>query len=344
MHARLSGELAAYVSGAPGVSRALERASLLRLRMRNPRRYAPFALLLLVALLTALVAPNFYDTRNLANVARTASPLAVLAIAQTLVLIVGGIDLSQAAVVQATTIALVALTAGSNAELTTVVPLVLCIGAVVGLANGLLSTYGRIPPFIATLAVGITVVGIRLVLTQGTATGSVPPAVRTIGGGTSFGLPNALFVPAAVAAAVFVVLAYTTTGRRLYAVGANIHAARASGIRVRRVVVTTYVVAGILSAVGGFLLAGYVGFAAQRIGAGVELDSIAAAVIGGATFAGGQGSVAGTIAGVALLALLVNVVLLVGLPTGAQLVVKALVIIGGLALYRSLRQLGTTSD
>jgi ribose/xylose/arabinose/galactoside ABC-type transport system permease subunit len=308
------------------------------------RRFAPLVLLLLVALATAAAAPEFYDPSNLSNVARQASPLAVLAIAQMLVLIVGGIDLSQAAVIQVTTISLVALTDGSNAELPTIVPFVLLMGAGIGLANGLLSTYGRIPAFIATLAVGITVTGIRLVLTGGTASGSVPPAIRTLGGGSTLGIPNALFLPVVVVAAAWIVLGYTTTGRRLYAVGANAYAARASGIRVRRVVVATYVAAGTLSAAAGLMLAGYVGFADQTIGAGIELDSIAAAVIGGASFAGGMGTVAGTVAGVALLATLVNVVLLLGLPTGAQLVVKALVIIGGLALYRSLRGLKTISE
>jgi ribose/xylose/arabinose/galactoside ABC-type transport system permease subunit len=306
------------------------------------RRYAPLVLLLLVAAAAAVLAPEFYDRSNLANVARQAAPLAVLAIAQMLVLMVGGIDLSQAAVVQAVTIALVALTDGSDGELTRVLPLVLAMGVGVGLVNGFLATYGRIPAFIATLAVGITVTGVRLVLTEGTASGNVPPAIRTLGGGEAFGIPNAVFIPVVVALAVWVMLRYTTTGRRLYAVGANARAARTSGIRVQRVVIATYAAAGLLSAVAGLELAGYVGFADQSIGAGVELDSIAAAVIGGASFAGGQGGVGGTIAGVALLTILVNLVLLVGLPTGAQLVAKAFVIIGGLALYRYLRRLGAS--
>lgn len=303
------------------------------------RRLAPVALLVLVAIAAAALAPEFYQTDNLANVARQASPLAVLAIAQTIVLIVGGIDLSQAAVVQTVTIGLVVWTGGGDSSLPTVLPLVLALGAGIGLANGLLSTFGRIPAFIATLAVGITLTGVRLVATNGSVTGTVPPAIRTLGGGQTLGIPNAVFMPLVVALLAWAVLRYTTTGRRLYAVGANPGAARASGIRVRRVVIAAYVAAGLLSALGGLVLAGYVGFADPSIGAGSELDSIAAAVVGGASFAGGQGSVGGTIAGVALLVILVNLVLLVGLPTGAQLVAKALVIIGGLALYRYLRQL-----
>jgi ribose/xylose/arabinose/galactoside ABC-type transport system permease subunit len=307
------------------------------------RRTAPVVLLVLVATVTAVVAPEFYSAANLANVTRQASPLAVLAIAQTIVLIVGGIDLSQAAVVQAVTIGLVAWTGSSDSALPTVVPLVLALGLGIGLANGVLSTYGRIPPFIATLAVGITVTGFRLVLTNGIASGTVPPSVRTLGGGRSLGVPNAVFVPAAIALAVWILLRYTTIGRRLYAVGANRRAARSSGIRTRTVTIACYVAAGLLSAVAGLELAGYVGFADQSIGQGVELDSIAAAVIGGATFAGGQGGVGGTIAGVALLAIIVNLVLLLGLPSGAQLVAKALVIIAGLALYRLLRRISAST-
>jgi len=318
------------------VARSAEAATVLGVRAR---RLAPVALLVVVAVAAAVLAPEFYDADNLANVARQASPLAVLAIAQTIVMIVGGIDLSQAAVVQAVTIGLVVWTGGDDSSLPQVLLLVLALGAGVGLTNGLLSTYGRIPAFIATLAVGITVTGVRLVSTSGSVTGTVPPAIRTLDGGQTLGIPNAVFVSLGVALVAWVVLRYTTTGRRLYAVGANPAAARASGIRVRRTLIAAYVVSGLLSALAGLVLAGYVGFADSTIGAGAELDSIAAAVIGGASFAGGQGSVGGTIAGVALLAILVNLVLLIGLPTGAQLVAKAVVIIGGLAFYRHLRQL-----
>jgi ribose transport system permease protein len=298
----------------------------------------------LVGVVTAVTAPEFYIGGNLANVSRQAAPLAVLAIAQTLVLIVGGIDLSQAAVVQAVTIALVSWTNSSDSALPVVIPLVLALGLGIGVVNGVLSTYGRIPPFIATLAVGITVTGFRYVLTNGIASGTVPPSVRTLGGGRSYGVPNAIFVPAAIALVMWILLRYTTVGRRLYAVGANARAARSSGIQTNAVTIACYAAAGLLSAVAGLELAGYVGFADRSIGQGVELDSIAAAVIGGAAFAGGVGGVVGTIAGVALLSIIVNLVLLWGLPTGAQLVAKALVIIAGLALYRFLSRLSASTE
>jgi len=233
------------------------------------RRLAPVVLFAVVGVVTAIAAPEFYEPDNLANVARQAAPLAVLALAQMLVLVVGGIDLSQAAIVQATTIGLVTWTASSDSELPGVLPLVLAIGLGLGIVNGVLSTYGRIPAFIATLAVGITVIGVRLVLTGGTASGTVPPAIRTLGGGETGGIPNAVFVPLGVGLVIWFVLRFTTAGRRLYAVGANPQAARSSGIRVRLVVVTTFAVAGLLSAVAGLELVGYVGFADQTIGAGV---------------------------------------------------------------------------
>lgn len=304
---------------------------------RSLWRFAPAALLVASAALAVALAPEFYAPENLSNVARQAAPLALLALAQTVVLIGGGIDLSQAAVMQATTIAFAAWTGGRDDRIAVALPLVLLLGLGVGLVNGLLTTRGRLPAFIATLAVGITVTGLRLVLTDGTATGSVPPAVRTIGVGSVFGIPFATLIPAGVALVLWVVLRRTTGGRRLYATGSNAAATWAAGIRVERVLLVSYVGAGGLAAVAGLVLAGYIGFADQNIGAGAELDSIAAAVIGGASFAGGRGGVGGTLCGVLVLAVLLNLVLLLGLPSGVQLVAKAVVIVGGLASYRIAR-------
>ena len=301
------------------------------------RRYAPWMIALAAALVTFIVAPALFRPDNLANVTRQASPLLVLAVAQTTVLVSRGIDLSQAAVMQAAAIGLV-VWVGSGVAVPVAFVGVLALGAFIGFLNGIFVSYGRMPPFIATLAVGIAVTGVRLVATGGTASGSVPPFVRDLAVGRMAGVAYGVLVAAVIAFIVHLVMRRTTAGRRLYAVGANPEVARASGIRVAGVLIATYTGAGFLAAFAGLLLAGNVGFADRNIGAGAELDSIAAAVIGGATFAGGQGTVVGTVAGVVVLSLLLNLVLLLGLPAGVQEVVKGVVIIGGLAMYQRMRR------
>jgi ribose/xylose/arabinose/galactoside ABC-type transport system permease subunit len=301
------------------------------------RRYVPWLIAAAAILLTFVVAPALFRPGNLANVTRQASPLLVLAVAQTIVLVSRGIDLSQAAVMQAAAIGLV-VWVGSGVPVGVAFLGVLALGAGIGLLNGVFVSYGRMPPFIATLAVGITVTGVRLVTTGGTASGSVPPFVRQLAVGRVGGIAYGVIVAAGIAFLVHVVTRRTTAGRRLYAVGANPEVSRASGIRVPSVLIATYTGAGFLAAFAGLLLAGNVGFADRNIGTGAELDSIAAAVIGGATFAGGQGTVVGTVAGVVVLSLLLNLVLLLGLPAGVQEVVKGVVIIGGLAMYQRMRR------
>jgi ribose/xylose/arabinose/galactoside ABC-type transport system permease subunit len=203
----------------------------------------------------------------------------------------------------------------------------------VGLVNGLLVTRWNVPAFIATLSVSIVTTGVRLVATYGAPPGSVPPLLRLLGHENTGPIPNAILLLAIFAFASWFVMKRTTFGRRVYAAGGNRSAARLSGVRVNRVQLLTYVISGLMAAIAGLVLIGYLGYADQWIGEGSELDSIAAPVIGGASFAGGIGSIGGTLVGVLLVSVLLNLVLLLSLPAQWQYIVRGIVIILAVAMH-----------
>lgn len=301
--------------------------------------YGIYVALVLVLVAAALLSPAFYQPANIFNILRQASALGILSIGQTIVMIGGGIDLSVAAVMQLATVGVAEIARGRDEGVLAAVVIMLALSMIVGLVNGLLVTQRRVAPFVATLFVGVVVTGARQVYTQATPSGSLPPLIRLIGRDSTGPLPNAAIIFLGLALIAAIVLRKTTFGRRLYAVGGNAEAARLAGIPVNRVRLITYVVCSLLAGVAGLVLAGYVGYADQWIGRGYDLDSIAAVVIGGTSLAGGRGGIGGTLAGVLLVTVLLNLVLLLNLNVQWQLVVKGVVIILAVALY-SMRRRG----
>jgi ribose/xylose/arabinose/galactoside ABC-type transport system permease subunit len=292
-----------------------------------------YLFLLLVLVVAAVVSPQFFQPANLFNILRQAAAIGILAIGQTIVVVAGGIDLSVAAVMQLSGVTVAEITGGQDALVALAIPLCLAMGLLIGLGNGLLVTKRRVQPFIATLFVGLLVTGLRLLVTRATPSGVLPPAIRAFGRGTVGPIPVAVLLFALVAVLASFVLRRTTLGRRIYAVGGNAASAELSGVRVDRITVTSYLLSGLLAAVAGIVLVGYLGYADQEIGVGYDLDSIAAVVVGGAVLGGGRGRVSGTVAGVLLMATLLNIVLLLNLKVDYQLVVRGAVILAAVALY-----------
>lgn len=295
---------------------------------------------LAAVLLTASTAPAFFRPSNLLNVLRQASALGIVSVGQTIVIIGGGVDLSIAATMQLATVMVAELARGEDARVPYAVAVCLVLGALVGFANGFLVTRRKVPPFIATLAVSVLVTGIRLAYTQANPSGTLPPVLRVVGQGALAHLPVAFLTFALVAVAAHVALTRTTFGRVLYAAGGNPRTANLSGVAVASITVATYVLSGILAAIGGLVLAGYIGYADQWIGRGSELDSIAAAVVGGASFAGGIGTIVGTVGGVLLIASLLNIVLLLGLDPSYQLIISGLVVMMAVGAQAARFRLG----
>jgi ribose transport system permease protein len=260
-------------------------------------RAGPALILLLLIVAVSLTTPIFLTSRNIGNVFSQTSVIAVVALGQLLVIVTRGIDLSVGSTIALSGVvgAVVFQHTESSAV---VIAAILGTGVAVGLVNGLVYVYGRVPhPFIVTLATLSIVRGIALWVSDGTLVPNMPPLVQTLGGGTIGWLPYSIFVVAGLALCALVLTTWLVWGRWLYAVGGNPEAARRSSIPTRRVLVTVYVLSGLAAGVGGLLTAGLIDGGSPTAGDLAELDSIAAVIIGGAAFAGGRGNVGNALVG-----------------------------------------------
>ncbi|MCP3799469.1 ABC transporter permease [Allokutzneria sp. A3M-2-11 16] len=261
--------------------------------------------LIVLVLALAVMAPNFLTAQNLLNVGVQAAVVAVLAFGQTFVIVSGGIDLSVGSV--AALSGMVAAWSFTEAGLPGWLALVagLVTGLAAGLVNGVMVSYGRLPAFIATLAMLSVARGLTLVVSDGTPK-STPDEITALGSTIGDYLPVPLLVMLLVFGLTGIILTRTYAGRTMYAVGGNADAARLSGINVRRSTLVVYGLAGVFAAVAGLLLAGRLASAGPQAAVGYELDAIAAVVIGGASLSGGVGRATGTFVGALVLAVLRN--------------------------------------
>lgn len=295
--------------------------------------YGIYIALAIVLLAAGILSPAFYQPSNIFNVLRQASMLGIVAIGQTLVILVGGIDLSVGAVMGLAMVIASEVTGGDNDRIVQAVLLCFAIGGFVGWLNGMLVTKRNVPPFVATLGMLVLVEGARLSYTRGIPSGSIPSALRFFGRDNIGSIPTS-FIILMIATIIFgFILNNTTFGRAVYATGGNREAARLSGIKVDAVVIATYIICSMLAILGGLLLSGYIGYVDRYLGRGFDLDSIAAVIVGGTSFAGGRGGIGGTLAGVLLVTALLNIVLILNINLQLQLVVKGLVIVAAVALY-----------
>jgi ribose/xylose/arabinose/galactoside ABC-type transport system permease subunit len=307
-------------------------------KIRNQRGLMIALGVLLAAALAVFLATgvNFFKATNLLNIAKGFSMLSIAAIGQTFVIIGGGLDLSVAEVISTANVFAATFMAGKNSLFLPVTLATLAMGAVVGLANGLMVTKRNVPAFVATLGTSIVLRGARLMWTQGLPQGKIPPALNRVGIGLTLGIPNLIYTFLVFAVLAWLVLNRMGYGRRLYAVGTNRSVAVLSGIRADRVVIASFLICGITSAFVGILLGGYANMSDQKIGEGYDLDSIAVVVLGGAAIGGGSGSVGGTIIGAVIILVITNLSLLMGFPIQSQMVIKGLVIV--LALWLNTRR------
>jgi ribose transport system permease protein len=261
-------------------------------------------LLVLFGVLT-LAADEFLTGNNLANLARQVAIFGIIAVGQLLVILTAGIDLSVGSVLGlcgAVTAEL--LVHGWPIPLAIVVGLL--VGAVLGLVNGSLVAYAKLPPFIVTLGMLGIARGIVLVLTNASTVQPLPESFANIANGSLLGVPNLLWLFVAVAAVAGFVLRRTVFGRYVYAVGSNPESARLAGVPVTKVLVAVYATSGLLAALGGVLFTSRLNAGIPTAGTGYELNAIAACVIGGASLFGAKGSAFGAAAGALIVATLNN--------------------------------------
>jgi len=267
----------------------------------------PLLGLLVLGAALSILTDRFLSFSNLANVGQQIAVISIVALGATYVIIAGGIDLSVGSVVALSSV--VFALAFSNAGLAWPVAVMaaLATGIAVGVVNGLFVTLGRLPAFIATLATLSMARGLALVVSEGRPISGFPDEFRTITSGrivgdvpVSIGLTIILFVLGGMA------LRHTVFGRAVYALGGSEEVARLSGIRIVRLKVAIYALAGFCAAVGGLVLTSRLNSAQPVAGQGLELDVIAAVVIGGASLSGGQGTAFGTLLGALIIGVLRN--------------------------------------
>lgn len=290
--------------------------------------YGVGVLFLALLVAAALASPRFFTETAMRNTSRQAAVLGVVVIGQLFVLLVRCIDLSVSAVIGFT----VVLVAEGGPGLAPGIAWALAIAIAVGLTNGWLVTRRQVPPFVATFGMLVLLGGARFAYTRGSTSGRVDSSLVDV---TRFSmgpisLPVIVWIILTALATLFMVR--SGTGRRMVMAGSNEEMGRLSGLPVDRYKISAFVACSLLAALAGLLLAGSTGYVDRFVGRDTELDSITAALLGGASFAGGEGSFVGGAIGSMLLASLFTVIVLLGWSAELQLVAKGAVLVGALAV------------
>jgi rhamnose transport system permease protein len=286
----------------------------------------------------SLASDRFLTTNNLLNQTRLFAEVALIALPMTLIIITGGIDLSVGS-----TFAWSAVMMGFSWQLLgfplpLAVLVCLLTGMVAGAINGLVIAYLRVPPLIVTLATLAIYRGFSFGISQARSARGFPESFFFWGQGNVGPLPTQLVILIALVVAVGVVLARTTLGRAIYAIGNNEMAARFSGISVERIKLLLYIFSGLMAGLAGFIFTSRVSTTRADAGTGLELDVIAAVVLGGTSIYGGSGSIIGTILGLLVITLLRNGLLLTGVKGDATVVVIGLVLILAVLINNLVRK------
>ncbi|WP_216322114.1 ABC transporter permease [Deinococcus aestuarii] len=287
----------------------------------------PLIGLILLFTVMSLSTDAFLSVRNLLNVLDQMTVLGILAIGMTFVIIIGGIDLSVGAVLALSMMVMGWLANNQGWPFPVAILGALGVGGLCGLVSGLLVTRLRLPAFIATLAMLSVARGLANIITNGEQIVGYPEWFTNLAIVRHFGFLSAtvaLLIVLSLAAAAF--LRYRAAGRSLYAIGGSPEVARLAGIAVRRVSTWVYVASGVLAGLAGVVLAARLDSSQPSAGTGYELDAIAAVVIGGASLAGGVGSIGGTIIGVFIIGILRNGLNLIGVSPFVQQIVIGVVI------------------
>jgi ribose/xylose/arabinose/galactoside ABC-type transport system permease subunit len=308
-----------------------------RLRGVPVARFRDFALIPVIVVLLAVgyfVDESFMTTTNLLNVVQQQTELALLVLAEALILIAGRFDLSlESTVGLAPALGLlvpVAVGLGSGWS----IPVVLLAGALIGAFNGLLIVVFRLSAFVVTLGMLIVLRGLQIGLTGGKSLFEIPPSFGYLGATSWLGVPASVWIVLLVSAAAIVALGYLRQGRALYAIGGNVDAARAAGIRTDRVIWGVFIVGGMLAAAAGLLMVGRLGSVAASQGQGMIFTVFAAAVIGGVSLDGGKGTVFGALCGVLVLGLIQNILVLSGVSAQWNQAIYGLIILVALVIAR----------
>jgi len=291
-------------------------------------------ILIVMCIALSIKEPSFLTSQNLLNVLRIVSFTGIIAFGMTMVIISAEIDLSVgSAAAFAGCLAAVTIKklsgAGMSVDVATPIAVVVALaaGALIGSGTGFMRTQFRVPTFITTLALLTALRGGALLITGGFPVSTFPSWFTFLGGGSVFGIPVPAILFLGVFAIVHLLMNYTTFGRSVYAVGGNEEAARLSGINVTRVRITIMAITGLLAALAGVLYAAKMGSGVPTLGEGMELEAIAAVIIGGTSLFGGSGRVWGTLVGLVFIGVIVNGMTLLNLDSDLQYVIRGALIL-----------------
>jgi len=287
-----------------------------------------FILILVIAV--TLRSPTFLTADNFQDILLNISILAIVALAQTMVILTHGIDLSVSSMVGLVAM-MVSFVVKQNQDISIllVVLLGMALGAVLGTFNGLIITYGKVPPIIATLGTLSIYRGLVFYYSQGTWINSfeLPKSFKLLSKGTPLGLPNMVIIAILVAVIIYTFLNYTRTGRDIFAVGSNPDAAKFAGIRKERIIFLVYLFSGIACGLAAVLWASRFESAQTNTALGFELQTVAASVVGGVSISGGVGTVPGVLLGALLLGIIQNALTIVRISPFWQLAAQGLLIL-----------------
>ncbi len=297
----------------------------------------PLIALVVVGTAVAFTTDRFLEAGNLSNLVLQVSIIAIVAIGSTFVIFTGGIDLSPGSMIALLTMVFAMTVKMGGFPLAGGVVVVLLLGTGLGLLNGVLTAYLRIPSFITTLAALSAFRGVAFMFNKGSPIFSVSPHLERLFYGKLLHVPLPLFYVVLLYAAAFWFLRNTAPGRAIYAVGGSANAARLSGINVPRVHLLAFLVAGLTAGVGSVLMAARLNSGSPNYGVGMELSAIAAAVIGGASLSGGRGNIVNTVLGALTIVIVQNGLNLNAVPTSAQnVVVGAIIVLAvGIDMWRA---------
>jgi len=321
-----------------GIAQSIKKLRLnIDIRMLNS--LSRVLILVMLSLGMSLLSPVFLTNRNIVNIITTASIPAILAIAQTIVILTANIDLSIGSIFAIAGVTTGVLLKSGNVPAPYAVLAGLAMGASLGFINGLLVAVIKLPPFIATYGVSFTAYGLASGILKGYVIYGFPDAFRFIGNGKFYGIPMAIILAGIIVFLMWLLLTRTTCARLLHWRPAQIPAARMSGINTRGVLILVYVLSGFIAAFAGVVQIARINAADVELGTTLLQPTIAAVVIGGTSMYGGEGGVWGTVVGALTMGIIQNALILLGVPTLWQQFILGLFIIVAILADQAVRRL-----
>ncbi|NOU96335.1 ABC transporter permease [Paenibacillus sp. LMG 31456] len=290
-----------------------------------------YATLFLLYAVSGMMQPHFFSVDHVMQLLVIASFLGILAVGQTLVILTGGIDLSVAYMLNLGAVLMTQVTIEHGGFIALLV--MLTVGIMVGILNGLGVAYLNISPIIMTLAMSSILKSITYVYSNGNPKGASPEWLRYLGTGTFMGIKIAVLVWIVLSIVVILLLSRSTFGRKLYAIGTNANVAYLSGIRTKRMTILVYMLSGLFAVLAGMMSVGFYGRSFLGMGDTLLLPSIAAVVIGGTSIMGGRGGYAGTIAGAVIIYVLMSILTVIEINDAGRQIIYGLVILIVLFMY-----------